>query len=98
KQRTGLLGPPKILPYRGFGNEDHIFMRGMVLEDKGLATPDEEHNKWQNAKAMFKRYISNETPCVQLRITFQGNSSIIQTDREGHFELNLKNRQAYQSG
>ncbi len=98
KQRSGLLGPPKILPYRGFGNEDTMFMRGKVLEDKGLATPEESQNKWQNASAMFKRYISNETPCVQLRVTYQGHSTIVQTDREGHFILQLKNRKEYQSG
>lgn len=98
KQRTGLLGPPRILPYRGFGNEETIYLRGQVLEDKGLSQPDDSQNKWQNASAMFKRYISNETPRVQLRVSFQGNASVVQTDREGYFKLNLKNRQSYKHG
>lgn len=98
KQRTGLLGPPRILPYRGFGNEETVYLRGQVLEDKGLSTPDDSHNKWQNASAMFKRYISNETPRVQLRVSFQGNSTIVQTDLEGYFILTLKNRQPYRHG
>lgn len=95
KQRTGLLGPPIILPFRGFGNEEKIYLRGQVLEDKGLSTPEDSRNKWQNARAMYRRYISNETPRVQLRVSFQGHSSIVQTDREGYFLLNLKNRQPY---
>lgn len=98
KQRTGLLGRPKILPYLGFGNEDKVYLRGQVLEDKGLATPDDSQNKWQNAKAMYKRYTSNETPRVQLRLSFQGHSTLIQTDREGYFSLHLKNRQTYTPG
>ncbi|WP_017731517.1 App1 family protein [Nafulsella turpanensis] len=98
KQRTGLLGRPKILPYLGFGNEDCIYMRGQVLEDKGLATPDDDQNKWQNAKAMYKRYTSNETPRVQLRISFQGHATLAQTDSQGYFSLHLKNRQPYKHG
>lgn len=98
KQRTGLLGRPKILPYLGFGNEDRIYLRGQVLEDKGLATPKDQQNKWQNAKAMYKRYTSNEAPRVQLRINFQGHSTLVQTDREGYFSLHLKNRQVYTPG
>lgn len=98
KQRTGLLGPPQILPYRGFGNENHIYMRGRVMEDKGLASPEDDDNKWQNAKAMYKRYTSNETPRVQLRVTYHGYSSLVETDREGYFMLKLKNRQPYKHG
>lgn len=95
KQRTGLLGPPRILPYRGFGNEEKVYLRGQVIEDKGLATPEDHQNKWQNARAMFKRYVSNETPRVQLRVTFQGHSCITETDREGYFLLQMKNRMPY---
>ena len=98
KQRAGLLGKPKILPYLGFGNENKIYLRGQVLEDKGLATPEDEQNKWQNAKAMYKRYTSNETPRVQLRLSFQGHSSLVQTDGDGYFSLHLKNHQAYTPG
>lgn len=98
KQRTGLLGPPQILPFRGFGNETHVYLRGKVMEDKGLSSPEDDHNKWQNAKAMYKRYTSNETPRVQLRVTFHGYSSLVETDREGYFMLRLKNRQPYKHG
>lgn len=98
KQRTGLLGPPQILPYRGFGNDKEIYLRGKVIEDKGLSTPEDSHNKWQNAKAMYKRYTSNETPRVQLRVTYHGYSSFVETDSEGYFTLRLKNRQPYIHG
>ena len=98
KQRTGLLGRPKILPYLGFGNEEYVYLRGQVMEDKGLATPDDEQNKWQNARAMFKRYTSNETPRVQLRISFQGHATLAQTDPQGYFSLQLKNREPYKHG
>jgi phosphatidate phosphatase APP1 len=98
KQRTGLLGPPQILPYRGFGNDDYIYLRGRVLEDKGLSRPEDNDNKWQNAKAMYKRYTSNETPRVQLRLTYHGYPTIAETDSEGYFSLMLKNRQPYIHG
>lgn len=98
KQRTGLLGPPQIIAYRSFGNEDYVTLKGKVLEDKGLAQPEDSHNKWQNAKAMYKRYTSNETPRVQLRVSFHGYSSLVETDREGYFTVKMKNRQPFTHG
>ncbi|WP_224997222.1 App1 family protein [Cesiribacter sp. SM1] len=89
KQRTGLLGQPRILPFRGFGNDTTAIIRGLVLEDKGHQTLPETANRWHNASALFKRYISSETPRVQLRAHFQGQHKTVQTDSEGYFYLSF---------
>ncbi|EMR01784.1 hypothetical protein [Cesiribacter andamanensis] len=87
KQRTGLLGQPRILPFRGFGNDQQAILRGLVLEDKGQKLVHDNSNQWENATALFKRYISSETPRVQVKAYFQGQHKVVQTDSEGYFTL-----------
>ena len=90
KQRTGLLGQPRILPFRGFGNDKIAIIRGLVLENKGQHMVHDDANRWQNAAALFKRYISSETPRVQIRAYFQEQHKTVQTDSEGYFYLSFK--------
>ncbi len=87
KQELGWLGVPKILPYRGFGNETIVYLRGSVLEDKGLSTPEANDTVWENMIAMLKRFVSDEIPGVKLRATFMGESKEIETDEKGFFEV-----------
>ncbi len=85
KQKAGWLGIPKILPYRGFGDNSDIFVKGMVIEDKGLAEPADRHKVWQNTLAMIKRFASDEIPGVRVQAEFMGISRISETDDDGFF-------------
>lgn len=87
KQQLGWLGVPLILPYRGFGNENIVYFRGSVLEDKGLCTPEVKDTIWENMIAMVKRFVSDEIPGVKLRATFMGESKEVETDEKGFFEV-----------
>lgn len=87
KQSLGWLGVPKILPYRGFGNENIVFLRGCVLEDKGLCTPEVQDSIWDNMIAMIKRFVSDEIPGVKLSATFMGETKEFETDEKGFFEV-----------
>ncbi|MEX0968605.1 MAG: phosphatase domain-containing protein [Bacteroidia bacterium] len=86
KQTFGWLETPKILPFRGFGNQDEICVRGMVLEDRGLAQPEESDKIWQNILAMYKRFKSDVIPGVQVKVTFYGYEEVVETDEQGFFE------------
>ncbi len=85
KKSTGFLHPPMILPYIGFGNSKHLEVKGRVLEDKGIATPQEEDSIWQNFVAMYKRYTSEYIPHVQVKVHFHGVEKIVETDENGYF-------------
>ncbi len=87
KQELGWLGVPQILPYRGFGNQNIVYFRGSVLEDKGLCTPEANDTVWENMIAMMKRFVSDEIPGVKLRATFMGETKIVETDERGFFEV-----------
>ncbi len=88
-RRTGSLGQVAIFPYLGFGSEKGIFLKGRVMEDKGIKPATDQDSVWQNIKAMYKRFTSNEIPYVRLRATFAGTSKEVVTDEEGYFEVHL---------
>jgi phosphatidate phosphatase APP1 len=94
KQKAGWLDKPRIVPYRGYGNETDVYIRGMVIEDKGLSKPRDKHRFWHNLIATIKRFSSDEIPGVKLKAEFLGNTSIMETDDLGffyfHFHFNDK--------
>lgn len=87
KQKAGWLGIPKILPYRGFGDNSVVHIRGRVIEDKGLAKPADRQRVWQNMLAMIKRFSSDEIPGVMVKAEFLGLSQETETDESGFFSF-----------
>lgn len=90
KQRMGWLGHPMILPYIGFGNHCEIYLRGRVIEDKGLSKAPERTSFWQNIIAMIKRYMSDEIPGVRVQANFFGECQISETNEYGEFEFHFQ--------
>lgn len=97
KKKMGFLRPPKILPYSGFGNSKKLQLRGRVIEDKGIAKPQEEDSIWQNMVAMYKRYTSESIPHVRIKAKFQGLEKEITTDENGYFSVEFHPPQAIKS-
>jgi phosphatidate phosphatase APP1 len=90
KRKLGWLGIPVILPYTAYGSQDTVFITGAVVEDKGLASPDEKQSLWKNILAMIKRYSGDEIPGARVRIDYKELSEIVQTDENGLFQTVLK--------
>jgi phosphatidate phosphatase APP1 len=87
---AGWLDVPRIVPYRGYGNETDIFIRGMVIEDKGLSKPKDKHRFWHNLLATIKRFSSDEIPGVKVKAEFLGQISIMETDDLGFFYFHFQ--------
>jgi phosphatidate phosphatase APP1 len=90
KQKAGWLDTPRIVPYRGYGNETEIFIQGMVIEDKGLAKPKDKHQFWHNVLATIKRFSSDEIPGVRVKAELLGKTETVETDDLGFFFFHLK--------
>lgn len=86
KKRLGRLGPVQIVPYRGYGTEEHVAIQGRVLEDKGLDKPSDREGVWHNLRAMYHRFESDEIPDVRVRARFQDTERVERTDDEGYFQ------------
>ncbi len=97
KKKLGWLGPPIILPYRGFGNHHELYLRGRVLEDNGLAKPANKNKIWHNIIAMYKRYISSELPGVRVQACFAGICKEVVTNDAGYFQVRFTFAQPLQT-
>jgi hypothetical protein len=51
RAELGWLGPITILPYRGYGDAGRLWLRGRVLESKGLEKPRVGAGTWAEAAA-----------------------------------------------
>ncbi len=92
KHQLGWLGTPLVIAYRGFGNNNVLFLKGHVTEDKGLARPETWNSAWQNALSMIKRYSSDEIPKAKIRLEVGEHQEILVTDEHGLYETQLENK------
>jgi phosphatidate phosphatase APP1 len=79
--------PIKIQPYRGYGTPERLYLKGRVLEKRGITPPSETDSWWNNLVNMYKRMESREVPHARLTACFQGVEQEITADEEGMFEL-----------
>ncbi len=92
KQRLNLLDPLQILPYRGYGTPHRLYLRGRVLEKKGITTLEElsqNTSTWTNIVDTFRRLESDEVPGARLLAHFREREIELVADEEGFFVLDL---------
>jgi phosphatidate phosphatase APP1 len=76
----------KIIAYRGYGRQEQLYLKGRVLEDKGVAPAEENDHFWENLVNMYRRMESNEIPHARLLVRFDGREQEVQANEEGFFE------------
>lgn len=81
--------PLHIVPYRGFGTADRLYLRGRVLEDEGLGAYEDNDQIWHNLVDMYKRFESDEIAGARVRIQVQNSTTDAVTDSEGYFDVEL---------
>lgn len=79
--------PLLILPYNGFGTREKVYLKGRVLEDKGILPAGENDAALRNFRNMFHRFNSREVPGAVVEAQFYGTSALATADEEGFFEL-----------
>ncbi|MBC7923534.1 MAG: DUF2183 domain-containing protein [Ferruginibacter sp.] len=89
-RRLGRIGPVQIVPYRGFGSERGWYLKGRVLEDKGLKPATQQATVWQNLREMYKRFETDEIPGVRVRARLGELEQVVTTDGEGYFEVRFQ--------
>src|SRR5688572_19703291 len=89
KGRLNLHDPLQIVPYRSYGAANRLYVKGRVLEDKGIAKYTDKDTILNNLVNMYKRFESDEVPGAQVKMSFEGKEMVVTTDREGYFIINL---------
>jgi phosphatidate phosphatase APP1 len=92
------LTPPVILPYRGYGTPKKIFLRGHVLDDRLLFESKLEDKRKKNLLAMLSRYVSEGIPEIRVEINFNQQTTIVETDEQGLFEVEIELKESCSTG
>lgn len=90
KRRTGRIGPVEILPYRGHGTCDRLFLKGRVLETPGLKPSSAGDSLRRNLRNMARRFFSSEVPNARVRASYGGHEMEVTADDEGFFDLRFE--------
>ncbi len=90
KRRFGMLDPFEILPYRGHGTSQELFLKGRVLEESGITRAGHNDTVWRNVLNMARRFASGEVAGARVRATFKGLQTETTADIEGFFEVRFQ--------
>ncbi len=90
KLRHGWLDPVEILPYRGHGTQGALYLKGRVLEEKGVVTAGIADGPWRNLRAMHRRFASAEIPWARVRVRYGDCERELRADGEGFFQARLE--------
>lgn len=90
KVRNGWLDPVQIQPFRGHGTPRTFYLKGRVLEYKGITSATEADSVWQNVLNMYRRFASGEVPHARLHVRFGDAEFEATTDDEGYFDLQIE--------
>jgi phosphatidate phosphatase APP1 len=83
-------GPPRLVPYRGFGTERSLGVSGRVLRDAPLPAAGHADGAWRNLLATVRRFDSREVPGARVRIAAGDAVRVVTTDGEGYFHASIE--------
>ena len=89
RKRLKLNDPLQIVTYRSYGTINRLYIKGRVLEDKGIASATDKDTIINNLVNMYNRFQSDEIPGASLKVHFQDQEHTVITDDEGYFMLNI---------
>ncbi|MFD2245062.1 App1 family protein [Pontibacter ruber] len=90
RRKLGMIGPLHIVTYRSYGTPNRLYVKGRVLEDKGITVSEENDTLWENLLNMYRRFQSSEIPNARVQLCLENQVHEITTDVEGYFVLNLE--------
>ena len=91
KVRRGTLSPVTLLPYRGHGSRERLWLRGRVLEGRPVTMGSVTDPWWRNLAKTLRRFTGSEIPGAVVRAHLEGQTMELVTDREGYFDLDVVN-------
>ncbi len=94
----GIIHPPTVVPYRAYGTNQKVYIKGQVLENRPEFLVSAEDKKRKNIKHMLGRYLSTAIPEVSVDVHFLGEIHTVITDELGYYTLWLEPNQKIQPG
>lgn len=92
RRRAGLFGPLHVLPYRGFGTHDGVWIQARVLVDRGIEGAEADDSLWKNVRMSAKRFLTDEIPGRRVRLALGGDEEVVVSDADGYVLSKLEPR------
>jgi len=89
-KKLGWEDPIKIMPYRGYGTPEWVFLKGRVLQDQGVKIREQDAPLWDNLVNMYRRFATDEVPKARVQVSLGDLHPVAVTDREGYFEVEIE--------
>jgi phosphatidate phosphatase APP1 len=90
RRRIGYVRPPILLPYRTYGTDAELRVRGRVIEDPGLAGAPNPKSLLDDLRISLKRYSTFEVPGAEVEWRLDGAGGTMRADEEGFFETTIR--------
>lgn len=84
-EHMGFNKPRHIAAYRGHGNADYVWVRGRVLHNRPYGGPKDDDGWWDNLKATYERWESDEVPGIDVGLEYANQRRTVTTDDEGYY-------------
>jgi phosphatidate phosphatase APP1 len=82
----------------GYGNQNLIYLKGGVLENRPEFDSKASDKRRKNFRIMLSRYLSSPIPEMNVKITLGEENFTTQTDEYGYFSAWVKPKQAFEPG
>lgn len=90
KLRSGRLKPVEVIPYLGYGTPGTLFLRGRVMEGRGITRADARDTVRRNLRNTARRFTNTETPGARVRARFGEREAVATADEKGFFEVRFE--------
>lgn len=97
KRYSSSKRPRQIAAYIGYGNNDYLWVRGRVLANKEIRESSDDDNWWDNLRASFERWETDEIEGVPVELTYHDETTVAVSDDEGYYEARFAVADASQS-
>jgi phosphatidate phosphatase APP1 len=82
-------GPLRIVPYRGHGTREMLYLKGRVLRGAPIPAASARDSAWRNFVNTLRRLESDEVPAARVRARIGDTTADTLTDDEGYFDFEL---------
>lgn len=81
---------PEVVPYLSYGTPEKLFIRGRVIEDKGLTLATPDASRWRNLADTYKRFVSDKVVGARIEVRYPGGVQELVSNENGYFEAWLE--------
>jgi phosphatidate phosphatase APP1 len=84
-RKVGGTSPYEIVPYRGHGSDERLYIHGRVLQSESIGPAADADSTWRNLLNTWKRLESDPLPYARVLVRHGQVAQEVEADDEGFF-------------